>query len=317
MLTPTEFWDREVASPTVHDWMANLAVRHYINRSIGGENGTWPLDWFQKEFPGHFPRALSIGCGSGALERDLLRRGIVGSVDAFDGSEVSLAMARDAARAEGYCDRIKYFAADFNTVLLPLRSYDLVCFHQSLHHVSRVERLLRQVRSSLRPGGLLYLDEFIGPSRNYWNEYRIRWYRALYEFFPREMRYFDEFALPVQYDDESEAIRSNEIMSRLRIGFDIEAFRGYGGNVMAVMFPNLRPEKISDEAVDVMIRSERALLKAGDPHFHAVIVARPRESILSRSFSTLRYIAEPKLRRVAREIAARTSRGRDKPLDWS
>jgi SAM-dependent methyltransferase len=308
MPTPAEFWDREVAAPTVHSWMANLAVRHYINRSIGGDEGMWPLDWFQKEFPGHFPRALSIGCGAGALERDFLRRGIVDHVDAFDASETSLAMAREAAVAEGFDQRTHYFTADFNTISLPERSYDLVCFHQSLHHVSRVERLLRQVRNSLRPGGLLYLDEFIGPSRNYWSEYRIRWYRALYEFFPRNVRYFDEFAMPIQYDDESEAIRSDEIMSRLEIGFDIAAFRGYGGNVLAMMFPDLHVERLTDDQIEMMIRSEQALLKAGDPHFHAIIVARPRTSPLSKSVGDLRYLAEPKLKRIAREIRKRMAR---------
>jgi hypothetical protein len=38
-----DFWDREVAAPIHVTWMEPLVVRHYINESISGEIGTWPL----------------------------------------------------------------------------------------------------------------------------------------------------------------------------------------------------------------------------------------------------------------------------------
>jgi ubiquinone/menaquinone biosynthesis C-methylase UbiE len=61
-------------------------------------------------------------------------------------------------------DGIRYFAADFNRCNLPRRAYDAVFFHQSLHHVAYVERLFAQVWRTLKPSGLLYLDEYIGSS---------------------------------------------------------------------------------------------------------------------------------------------------------
>src|SRR5687767_13223970 len=83
----TSFWDKEVLQPTHNSWMSHLEIRHFINRLITGDKGGWPMDWFAGKMPGQiFDRALSIGCGTGALERDLLRRGLCRCIDAFDGS---------------------------------------------------------------------------------------------------------------------------------------------------------------------------------------------------------------------------------------
>jgi SAM-dependent methyltransferase len=272
--------------------MAHPVVRHYINRSIGGQEGAWPLDWFQQRYPGQtFAKVLSIGCGSGALERDLVRRGIAASVEAFDASPASIDLARKLAAGEGFSSAIHYSIADFNRVALDRSKFDLVCFHQSLHHVEALEHLLVQVRRALKPGGMLYLDEFVGPSRTYWNEYTVRWYRALYQTFPRSVRHFDQFALPIQKEDPSEAIRSSEILSRLVIGFTLEEFRGFGGNILAVFFPNCVVEQLTDDQVRSMIAAEEALIHAGAPHFHAVIVARPKQGAAS-FLADLRYQLE-------------------------
>jgi ubiquinone/menaquinone biosynthesis C-methylase UbiE len=292
--------------------MAHPLVRRYINRSIGGDEEPWPLDWFQQRYPGQtFSRALSIGCGSGALERDLVRRGIVRHIEAFDASPLSIDLARTMAAEEGFSDLISYSVADFNAVSLQPSSFDLICFHQSLHHVQLLEQLLFQVRRALRPNGMLYLDEFIGPSRTFWNDQTLRWYRALYHLFPRNVRYFDDFAMPVQEEDPSEAIRSSEILSRLVIGFTVEEFRGYGGNILAMLFPDLVVESLTDEQVRTMIIAEQELIKGGAAPFHAVIVARPKHGGAG-VFADFRYKLEQRfpdltmpLRSVLRRLRAR------------
>lgn len=304
MQSARAFWDAEVVNPTHNSWMAHPIVRDYINESISGMpgQGLWPLDWFQRAYPDrHFSRGLSVGCGTGALERDVMKRGFCAAMDAFDASPGSLEVARREAEATGIGGRVQYSLADFNRVALPRSTYDIVFFHQSLHHVSRLERLLRQVLRTLKPGGLLYLDEFVGPSRHYWSESRIAFYRALYQYFPRQVRFFDEFAMPIQYDDLSEAIRSGEIRARLRTGFRIVHERGYGGNILAMMFPDLHVERLSNELVEQMIRSERSMLASGVPPFHAIIVAEPRRGI-RRLIARATYLIQPKAKRIAREL---------------
>jgi len=304
MLSPAAYWDREVTNPvtpTAHGWMAHPLVRHYINESISGSLGGWPLDWFQRTYPRKFGHALSIGCGTGALERDLLRRDVVETIDAFDLSNDSLMVARTEAAGEQLHERVRYFRGDFNAITLPRDHYDLVCFHQSLHHVQNIEPLLREVMRAMKPDGVLYLDEFIGPSRTDWSPFTVRWYRALYQSFPRNVRYFDDFAMPIQEEDPSEAIRSADIFSRLVIGFDIEQFRGYGGNILAMMFPDLVVPLLSDEQVDMLIRTEKSLLHGGDTHFHAIITARPKRGV-RRLIANVRYKIEPRFPRLFREL---------------
>ena len=286
------FWDREVINPTHVSWMAHPAVRRYINASISGDPDCWPINWLVRTFPGlHMSSALSIGCGTGELERDLLFRGICESMVAFDGSQVSIDVARAEAQRAGLSDRVTYYVADFNKPRLPVSTYDAVFFHQSAHHVAKLEKLFRAVLRALRPGGMLYLDEFVGPSRSDWNDERVGVLRAINALLPREVRLHGELPLPIQCDDPSEAIRSSEILEQLRLGFDIEYLRGYGGNILSVLFEAMRDPE--DDLVDGLIAAERELLRAGEPPFHAVIVARPKGGV-RKVFASVRYFVEPK-----------------------
>lgn len=297
------FWDREVVDKTHATWMQHPLVREYVNASIGvGGEPLWPVDWFHRWSGGrHFARALSIGCGTGPLERDLLKKDIVGKVDAFDGSTHSLLIARQEAEKEGVGARARYFAADFNEPALPRRTYDIVFFHQSLHHVAKLEKLLRAVLLSLRPGGLLYLDEYIGPSRFDWSDELIRPHRDAYCAVPAAARRFGELAFPIQADDPSEAFRSSEILPQVAVGFDTVAFRGYGGNLLSVLYPAV---DATDEIMRHVIERERAILAGGAIPFYAVVIARPKRSV-SKVLASWRYFSEPKLKRVGREIRAR------------
>jgi len=297
-----KYWDRKVSEEPV-SWMQPLAVRHYINAQVSGDPGTWPLEWFHDTLGGRtFARVLSIGCGAGGFERSLLSLGIADSVDAFDASVVSVALAASAARAAGFRSRLRLFVANFNEPALPRNTYDLVCFHHSLHHVAKLEKLLKAVLRALKQGGVLYLEEPIGPSRHEWSEKRLEPYDRLYQHFGEDERWFDYIPFPIEWNDESEAVRSSEIPSQLRVGFRIRHFRGYGGNVLAVLFPALLPQSITPAAIEWLIAKDREATGRSERHFHAVIVAEPRQG-LSRKLAELRYYFAPKVRFVLRRIA--------------
>lgn len=303
------FWDREVERPTHISWLEPLPVRHYVNEAISGNLGTWPLEWFRNHYPGPYARALSVGCGTGPLERSLISLNLCETIDAFDGSIRSVAIAAQEARAVD-TRRIRYFAADFNrpSIARPPGGYDAVFFHQSAHHVGKLERLFSNVLSVMKPDGVLYLEEYVGPSRHHWNEEAIAPYDALYQQIPKERRFFDRFPLPVQYEDLSEAVRSAEIVPQLEVGFEIEAFRGYGGNVLSVLIPVIRPHGLDDDLIVRMIETEKEWLARGAAPFCAVIVARPKRGRVRRAAAVTRYFVVPKVRRIVREIRARIAR---------
>jgi SAM-dependent methyltransferase len=304
-VTAETFWDREVAAPTHTSWMEHPRIREYILRSISrAEEGLWPVDWFMRWLgPRRFARALSIGCGTGPFERDVVRKDLVERVDAFDGSMNSLRIARESAQSEGMASRIRYFAADFNEPVLPRQTYDAVFIHQALHHVAKLEKLLRRVLLALKKDGFLYLDEYIGPSRTEWNEERIGPHRAIFAQLPAAIRRMETLPLPIQWDDPSEAFRSSEILPQLRIGFDVRELRGYGGNLLSVLYPAVAFDRALD-AIEMVIAEERRRLAAGEMPYYAVVVAAPARGF-RKTIASWRYFAEPKLKRVGREIAER------------
>lgn len=300
------FWDREVADPWYQSWMTHPRVRQYINSAISGSPHEWPLDWFQSFLGGRtFQRGLSIGCGSGALERDLLGRGIAQEIDAFDGSAESIRIAREEAEKAGYGDRIHYSVANFNEPALPRRAYDVVFAHQSLHHVAKLEKLFRAVLAAMKPDGLFYLDEYVGPSRHDWTGTSFAAHRAIFNMIPEPYRHVSVLPLPIAGDDPSEAIRSNEILSELRVGFDVVERRDYGGNLLAPIFQYIDPSiEGADALVDSLIVAEQELLSAGQESFYTVIVARPKRGAAA-GLANLRYFAVPKAKRIGRELGKR------------
>jgi SAM-dependent methyltransferase len=290
-----EFWDKEVVEQTHVSWMGDSLIRAYINESISGSPDLWPLDWFQTFLAGRtFARGLSIGCGSGGLERDLLARGICRDIDAFDGSAESIRIATEEAARAGFAERVHYSVGDFNEPRLPRAAYDIVFVHQAMHHVAKLEKLYRAILRTLKPEGLLYLDEYIGPSRHEWTDENFALHRSIYDALPASARTIGLLPMPIQTHDPSEAIRSGEIEHELGVGFDVLARRDYGGNVLATIY------SFTDGSVTAeLLERERALLREGAGSYHAVIVAKPRRGV-ARLIARARYFLVPKVKRVLR-----------------
>ena len=268
------FWDRETEEPTHTSWLSHPAFSLYALRRIDPLDPEWPVDWFTLWLRGRrFRRGLSVGCGAGAFERDIARHGLCDRIDAFDASITSIRRARAEAAAAGYQDRIRYFVADFNRCSLPRQTYDIVFFHQSMHHVANLEELVDGVRDSLTVNGLVYLDEYIGPSRVEWSDERIAPQRAVFDRLPDEVKRIPSLPLPIQADDPSEALRSSEIVSALEGAFEMRAFHGYGGNLLSVIYPHLVPAALTDDVVAMLVNEDRAMVDGDGRSYYAVIVA--------------------------------------------
>jgi SAM-dependent methyltransferase len=237
------YWDenREKAKDPGY-WMAHPLCRQEINRRVSGNPHEWPLDWFKRVHAARpFERGVSWGCGLGAFERAAIRTGIVRAMDAFDISPKSLEDARREAEKEGISG-IEYGIGDFDDPRLGDGRYDIVFFHASLHHVRRLGRLFRALRRALGPGGAVYVDEYVGPSRSEWTRERLEKAQRHLETVPDAARLDARIALPIERNDPSEAIRSGEIVSYLRQHFELAEWRPYGGQLAALVFPSVARE---------------------------------------------------------------------------
>jgi SAM-dependent methyltransferase len=273
------FWTAAFAEGGIDTWMSEPEVRHYINEQVTGSPHEWPMEWFQRvHSPTPYPLGLSVGCGDGALERDVRRKGICNRIVGVDLSEGALASASEQAESEGI-DGISYLRDDFNTFRLDRAQYDIVFFHQSLHHVARLERCVPEVASSLKTDGLLYLDEYVGPSRDDWNDELLADAQRVYESLPRSIRTHRRVPAPVVPEDPSEAVRSGEILEFVVRSFRVIERRDYGGNLLALIHPLVRWSRLEAEnraaLLDRLMAEERSLLAGGAPSFYTVVVARP------------------------------------------
>jgi SAM-dependent methyltransferase len=274
-------------------WQAHPAVREAINARISGDPAVWPLDWFRGAFADRLPlaRALSIGCGAGALERDLVAKGICERITGIDVAGPPLEKARQDAAAAGWSDRITYELAEAREVLKARTgTLDAVFFHASLHHFDRLDDLLQLVAGALAPGGLLYVDEYVGPSRRQWHPLRMLPANLAYYALPSSVRRPRLIRAPVNDEDPTEAVASHEIVPAIARHLDVLARRDYGGNLLSLVYPNLRrPDAASsprqradfERAVARLLSWEERLLGRARSYFTVTVAGRRQPSYMT------------------------------------
>jgi cyclopropane fatty-acyl-phospholipid synthase-like methyltransferase len=69
---------------------------------------------------------LDVGCGWGGLEREAIRLSICERFDAYDIASGAIETARAEATKEGLQERIAYFCADLNSLVLEGLTYLVV-----------------------------------------------------------------------------------------------------------------------------------------------------------------------------------------------
>jgi ubiquinone/menaquinone biosynthesis C-methylase UbiE len=257
--------------------MSEEVVRDYVNRSVTGSSDLWPIEWLRTLVPSPFAAALSLGCGEGALERDLLSKQLCASILGIDISGEALRLAEAKAREAGLTG-VEYRQGDLNRLELPAAFFDAAFFHQSLHHVEDLDSCLSATVSALRPGALVYFDEYVGPSRAEWSAAHIKEASEIFAQLPAAVRRSRRLKLPVDWRDPTEAVRSSEILSAVRRRFEILEHRDYGGNFLSVIHPHLDLGRLgSSERASLLqsiIAAEREHLAAGHPSYYTVIVAK-------------------------------------------
>src|SRR4029078_1994927 len=102
-----EFWDAGApGEPEDRWWGSQPLVRRAINRRVTGDPNRWPMEWFAEKYAATpFARGLSVGCGPGLLERDVLAKGIGGAREGVDFSEDSIGEARFSAEEAPLAER--------------------------------------------------------------------------------------------------------------------------------------------------------------------------------------------------------------------
>lgn len=291
-------WDAqvgEVESSTPRGWLdVELVERFHIRPQISGDPDVFFLEHFRRHhlagpaLRAPVARMLSLGCGGGNLERALIEIGAATHVEAVDASPSSIELAAQLATGAGLADRLDYRVADIDRIELEPRRYDAVVAKMSLHHFERLEHVFDQVAASLKPGGVLMFNEFVGPTRFQWTDEQLDHMNRLLHALPARIRNrtaMAEIRRPLVADviaqDPSESIRSSDIMPLVRERFQIVEEKPYGGTLLHILLEQVLPViDLNDEQDRALVRLvtlyERGLVETGRlPSDFVYVVARP------------------------------------------
>jgi len=281
------------AGPISH-WLQHPRVQVRINTKV---TGSFPGDRFHyfldRYMNGLLPvdRALTLGCGTGELERGLSKYSFARVHDGLDLSDHAVQLAKEAAAREGISG-IQYRVAELNTLQLEPSIYDVVFGVSSIHHVEKLEHLFEQVQHSLKPNGYFFIDEYIGPTQFQWSDPQLRIMNEQLRKLPAELtrRISEPGACKTEIirkslehmnaADPSEAIRSGEIVKLIGRYFNIVEFKGYGGSLLHELLYDIAGNFTDEHAgslerLEELFQLEDDLIANGTlPHDFAVIIAR-------------------------------------------
>ena len=192
-------------------------------------------------------------------------------------------------------DGIRYERADIQTMALAERAYDAMWFNNSLHHVRDLEVVCDRVAAAVRPGGVIFVNEYVGADRFDFPIHQKNAIRAAFALVPeRYRRSFLDPGRPVQpaplfpnprdvkEADPSESVRSSEILKVLEARFEIVACHNSGGTLLQFLLHGIAGNFRSDDSdslavLEMLFHIEDTLIDTGAlPSDFVLVVARPR-----------------------------------------
>ncbi|HXC23147.1 MAG TPA: methyltransferase [Solirubrobacteraceae bacterium] len=260
----------------VRSWWHSPVVIGEVQRRVTGDAEMRVERYFrERHCPKPLGRALSLGAGDGQLERSMLELGVCEKILGIDISEARVEHA-NAAIPEELRERLCFECHNLET-WRPDGQFDLLIARDVLHHITRLEELCRSLQELLRPGALLYVDEFVGPKRFQWTDRQLEVIgRLLDRLSPQLVNdlVLDDGTLrrrairPTVENmiaaDPSESVRSDEIPAILAEHFDLIELRPYGGAVFHQLFNRLMGNFVGhDDLVRVLMEVDFLLTDEG------------------------------------------------------
>ena len=169
------FWSkREPPTETSGGYLYSPITRPYIiETAFGRETAeryrgsfTWAWDILVDRYLARrkVQKVLSLCCGFGLSERIFIPRlPDVTECLGLDIAPGAILKARQLA-AEAGITNIRYEVADLNAYAWRENYYDLIIANGALHHIRNLEGVLAGVRKALKPDGLFYSSECVGPN---------------------------------------------------------------------------------------------------------------------------------------------------------
>lgn len=229
--------------------------------------------------------ALGIGVGTANSELRLLSTGTISRYDFYDVSPIALNAAKKNAQRLKLDDKIQFHCQDIHSIELRPNSYDVITFIASLHHIENIEAILTKCKKALKPNGILWAAEYIGPDYFQFpdkdTEFAKRFYRALDPVLKKtwepELRWCTKEELIAV--DPTEAPHSSRILDITKKIFPIVDIVPTYGTFAFILSWCLNHDALYDtekgrEFFQTLLDIDTALIDSGKlPHYFAYLLA--------------------------------------------
>jgi SAM-dependent methyltransferase len=235
-------------------------------------------------------RALSLGAGPGDREIGWARLGVFAHITGVDISPEQTERATARAREAGLDDALSFHVTDARQALREAEGRcDVVLALNALNHFGHLEEIMRLAARALGPGGLLIMDEYVGPSRFQWASAQLRAANTLLAALPEQHRILPDgqikrrvarpSRLSMRLDNPSEAAESSDLMPALHRRFTILEEHPYG-SILHLALHGIACNFLADDpdtaqAIQACLAAEeRALPRLGADFVRAVCSPR-------------------------------------------
>ena len=288
-------WNRQAkaqATARTRWWQFPRVIEHQnrlmCGRPVAGVVGGVAEVLRERRPGGPYPRAVSVGAGNALKEITLLELGVVSHFDVFELAEVRIDQGRQRAEAQGVADRISFHCADaFETDLV--EEFDLIYWDNALHHMFDTLAAVRWSRDALRPGGVFFMNDYVGPNRLQWtrrNREVATRVRAGLE--PRLLRHptVEGAQLAIEVEpgraeavierDPSEAADSEAIVAAVRSTFSDAEVRNLGGAIYHAALSDVLANftEADDGLLDLLLLVDELLAREGETHYAMAVATK-------------------------------------------
>ena len=167
------YWSEKAIrkGPSRTRWGEFPTIIRHINQLVCGkpvDGSSMGIRLELKKLGRSFEHGVSVGCGEGTKEFELMTEGIVKRFAMFELSTERIKRARERAESLGLLGRVELihgdcFLHDFK------EKVDFVHWNSSLHHMLDTEKAVKWSFDILSPGGVFFMDDFVGPTRFQWS----------------------------------------------------------------------------------------------------------------------------------------------------
>lgn len=251
------------------NWWIIPKIKERWNLMVTGDKNVDFIDFTVYNFLNNKQKLkmLSLGSGNCISELKFASFNNFDKILCTDIPEIPLKNAKSVA-IKKQLKNIEFEVQDANTFSFPKNYYDIVYFRASLHHFKNIDNLVgKLIKDTLKPNGLLIIDEYVGPNRIQLPKYQIIAINKAIKIIPKEFRkryklnlhknkVYGPGIIRMKIADPSECVESEKILPAIHNNYRTVFEGNYGGNILMTTLKD-----IAHHFIDLTKKKEQILNK--------------------------------------------------------